>query len=241
MMSLMLPLLLAQAVPPVGVVAEPCDPPPRDQAERLARDWAQLCRYRADNARAQAGPASARRVVFIGDSITEGWSRAHPEFFAGRYLNRGISGQTTPQMLVRFRADVIALRPRAVHILAGINDIAGNTGPTTEQAIRDNVMAMTELAKANGIRVVLAATMPADRFVWRPGIRPAATVRAHVAWLKDYARASGAVFVDYYTPLATADGAMKPEYSADGVHLNRTGYDTIEPLALAALAKAGVR
>jgi lysophospholipase L1-like esterase len=175
----------------------------------------------------------------MGDSITEGWLNARPEFFAGRpFVDRGISGQTTPQMLVRFRQDVIALKPAVVHIMAGINDIAGNTGPTTQEAIRNNLRSMAELARANGIAVVLASVLPANQFPWRPGAKPGPEVVALNDWIRAYAAENGHVYVDYWA--ATHDGAlgMKPEYAYDGVHPTAAGYAAMEPLALRAIEEA---
>lgn len=206
------------------------------QAEQVKRDWAGLCRYRADNARVAARPAAERRIVFMGDSITENWSLAHPDFFANGAINRGISGQTTPQMLVRFEADVVALRPKAVHIMAGTNDLAGNTGPTTMRDIQNNIIAMVALAKANGIRVFLASTPPAGSFSWRPGLKPAAQIIQLNDWLRGYARRVGATYLDYHAALATSDGALKRELSPDGVHPNNDGYAVMEPITRRAIS-----
>lgn len=145
------------------------------------RDWAALCYYRADNARLASLPRDARRVIYLGDSITELWGVAAADFFGAERINRGISGQTTEQMLVRFEADVVALKPRAVHILAGTNDIAGNGGARSEQDLRNSIMAMASIARANDIKVIFASVPPAAAFAWRPGIKPAAQIRAHNA------------------------------------------------------------
>jgi len=204
-------------------------------AEHAKRDWANLCFYRADNIRVAALPPEERRVVFMGDSITEGWSIAHPGFFGRGVINRGISGQTTPQMLVRFQADVIALKPRIVHIMAGTNDVAGNTGPSTIQDVKNNLMAMTTLARANGIRVVLASIPPAARFAWKAALRPAPQIRALNSWLRDYAKRSGATFIDYHAVLSEPDGAMRGSLTFDGVHPDADGYRLMEPLALRAI------
>ncbi|NIJ35863.1 lysophospholipase L1-like esterase [Sphingopyxis panaciterrae] len=202
--------------------------------EHKKRDWAALCYYRADNARVAALPQDERRVVYIGDSITELWGVAAGDFFRDGRINRGISGQTGEGMVVRFVADVVALKPRMVHILAGTNDIAGNDGARSEQDLRNNIIAMASIARANGIAVVLASLPPAAAFPWRPGIKPAAQIRAHNRWLADYARQTGAVFVDYYSLLATEEGAMQPALTFDGVHLNAAGYRKIEALSRAA-------
>lgn len=204
--------------------------------EYKKRDWAALFYYRADNARVAALPQEQRQIVYMGDSITELWGVAAADFFNGGRINRGISGQTTEQMLVRFEADVVALKPRAVHILAGTNDIAGNGGARSEQDVRNSIMAMASIARANDIRVVLASVPPAGGFGWRPGIKPVPQIRAHNAWLADYARRTGAVFVDYYSLLATAEGAMQPALTFDGVHLNAAGYRKIEGVSRSATA-----
>lgn len=203
------------------------------------RDWAALCYYRADNARVAALPQDMRRVVYMGDSITELWGvAAAADFFGGERINRGISGQTAEQMLVRFEADVVALKPRAVHILAGTNDIAGNGGARSEQDLRNSIMAMASIARANDIAVVLASVPPAGAFAWQPGIKPALQIRAHNGWLADYARRTGATFVDYYSLLSTREGAMQPALTFDGVHLNAAGYRKIEALSRTATSPA---
>jgi len=140
-------------------------------------------------------------------------------------------------MLLRFEADVLALKPAAVHILGGVNDIAGNTGPTTLEDLENNVMSMVELAKAHGVKVVLATPLPAAEFSWAPQLKPADAIARYVAWIKTYAAEQGLVLADYFTPLATPDGAMKPELTRDGVHPNKAGYDAIEPVTRAAIAK----
>src|SRR5262249_19523996 len=151
---------------------------------------------------------------------------------------RGVSGQTTPQMVARFYQDVIALKPRVVHIMAGTNDIAGNTGPTSEEAYKNNIAAMVDLARAHGVAVVLASMPPADRFSWKPALKPAPEIRKLNAWLAAYAKARGLVYVDYTPVLATPSGGMRPELTGDGVHPKKPGYDLIEPLALKAIAQA---
>jgi lysophospholipase L1-like esterase len=203
------------------------------------QDWPNLGRYRDENAKLPPPAKGEARVVFMGDSITDAWGRSVGEFFPGKpYVNRGISGQTTGQMLIRFRPDVVALKPRAVVILAGINDIAGNTGPTTLQAIEDNLASMVDLAKANGIRVVLASVTPASRFSWRPGFQPAGDIRALNAWIQDYARQRGIVYLDYYSSLVNIEGGMKAEYTTDGVHPTAAGYAVMAPLAEQAITRA---
>ena len=206
-------------------------------AYRAARkiDWADLCRYRAVNAKLAAAPAAARSVVLIGDSITEAWEFADPQFAARGWIDRGISGQTTQQILLRFPADVLALHPRVVHIMAGTNDVAGNGGPTTLDAIEANLAAMVVLAKADGIRVVLAAVPPAASFGWAPELRPTPVIAALNARLRALAIRERVDFVDYGEVLATPEGAMRDELSLDGVHPNAAGYAAMAPLARRAI------
>ena len=214
-------------------------PAPLTTEQRMLRDWASLARYREENARLAPPAKEEARVVFMGDSITDGWGRGTGTFFPGKpYVNRGISGQTTPQMLVRFRPDVIALKPKVVVILAGINDIAQNTGPTTPEAIQDNLMSMVDLAEANGIQVVLASITPAYAFGWRPGLEPAGKIRAMNNWMRDYAERRGLVFLDYHSALTNGEGGFKAELSSDGVHPNEAGYAIMVPLAEKAIAQA---
>jgi lysophospholipase L1-like esterase len=206
---------------------------------RLHTDWAYLARFKAENDAVRAGPPEQRRVVFLGDSITQGWIDKHPRFFADNgFVDRGISGQTTPQMLVRFRQDVISLAPRAVHIMAGTNDVAGNTGPFDPDAVRDNFCAMAELARANRLKVILAATPPAGDFPWRKGLEPAPKIQALNAWLRDFAQREKFVFADYSAVLDDGNGAMKPGLAYDGVHPSQAGYDAMEPVTLAAVSTA---
>lgn len=215
-----------QAKAPTGIVDQPCSPA---VASNARQDWAGLCRYREANERLLASGKSPR-IVFIGDSITEGWAVADPELFAAGVVNRGISGQTTPQMLVRFRADVIALKPQMVHILAGTNDIAGNTGPTTTQDVKNNIVSMVELARANGIRVALGSIPPAARFKWRPQVDPVPHIHALNTWLREYARQNRLEYIDYYAALVGTSGELKPEFGNDGVHPNKEGYRVMRGL-----------
>jgi lysophospholipase L1-like esterase len=203
--------------------------------ERRLLDFGDLARYAVANA--DLPPADAERVVFIGDSITEGWTPHAPELFQ-TWINRGISGQTTPQMLARFRADALDLAPRVIHILAGINDIAGNTGPTTLAWIQGNIQSMCELARAAGARVILGAVTPAARFAWRPQIECREPIAALNAWLERYAADTGAIHVDYHRALRDAAGGMPTALSPDGVHPNAAGYAIMTPLARAAVATA---
>ena len=208
------------------------------EEDPLRTDWAKLQRYRQANAELRSTPGE-RRVVFMGNSITEGFAPHFAALFPGRpYVGRGISGQTTPQMLVRFRQDVVALKPAVVVILGGTNDIAGNTGPATIEMIAVNLASMAELAKANGIRVVLASVLPAFDYPWSPGRDPAAKIVALNAWLKDYAAAHDMVYLDYHSAMADERQGLRRELSEDGVHPNAAGYRVMAPLAERAIAEA---
>jgi lysophospholipase L1-like esterase len=208
-------------------------------AQAKLMDWAQLNRFKAGDAAMAAPAAGEQRVVFFGDSITEGWGRPGNSFFPGKpYVNRGISGQTSAQMVVRFHQDVVDLHPAVVVILAGTNDVAENTGPMTEEMTLDDFRAMAEMAQANGVKVVICAIPPAADFSWRPGLGPAAKIRSLNARLEAWCKAEGIVWVDYYTPLADADGGMKPGLSLDGVHPTAAGYAIMAPLAEAGIQKA---
>jgi lysophospholipase L1-like esterase len=175
----------------------------------------------------------------MGNSITEGWSNSDPSFFEGKpYINRGISGQTTPQMVLRFKQDVVDLKPKVVVILAGINDIAGNTGPMTLEQTRDNLIAMVQLAKANNIKVVLSSVIPAYDFPWRPGMEPAGKVVALNKMIKEYADKNNIVYLDYFSSMADERNGLKKELGYDGVHPNPEGYKVMAPLAEKAIAEA---
>jgi len=211
-------------------------------------DWPQLTRYQAANAQTPPPIVDEARVVFLGDSITDVW--VNPKFggfFPGKpYIDRGISAQTTPQMVLRMRADVLALRPKAMVLLAGTNDIAGNTGPMTLAQIEDNIMTIAELATLHDIKVVLASVLPTSNYHFKgtdprlaqTGRRPLETIRALNAWLKEYAGKQGHVYLDYYTPMLDASGMLKAEFSEDDLHPNAAGYAVMGPLAEAAIAKA---
>lgn len=206
------------------------------QRALLLADFAGFCRYRVENA--QLPPASSARIVFFGDSITEGWPQHQPGFFAGDRINRGISGQTTTQMLARFRADVIDLKPRIVHIMAGTNDIAGNTGPTALHTIEANIATMVELARAHGIRVVIGSVLPARRFDWRPGIEPATAITELNRRLKALAARQGAGFADYHAALDDGAHGLSAAHAEDGVHPTAAGYAVMQPIAERALTAA---
>jgi lysophospholipase L1-like esterase len=208
--------------------------------EAKLADWPGLGRYRAEDSALAPVGADEQRVVFYGDSITDAWGRRPNtgEFFPGKpYVNRGISGQTTPQMVVRFRQDVINLRPAAVVILAGTNDVAGNTGPMTPEMTEDNFRSMVDLAKANGIRVIVASITPAVDYPWKKGMAPAGKIKALNNWLQGYCVNHSVTYLDYYSAMADEDGGMRPGISFDGVHPNAKGYAIMGPLAQAAIDK----
>jgi lysophospholipase L1-like esterase len=211
-----------------------------ERSTRILNDWANLGRYHADNASVAPPAAGEKRVVFMGDSITDAWGRSRGKFFPGKpYINRGISGQTTPQMLIRFRPDVIALKPKVVVILAGTNDIAGNTGPMTLEAIEDNLISMAELAKANNIRVVFSSVLPVcDYHRNQTTQRPPEKILALNAWMKQYATANGYTYLDYYPAMQDESGMLRKEITADGLHPTDPGYTIMEPLAEKAIAAA---
>ena len=207
--------------------------------DRLRTDWAYLERYRAANDSIGGPKAGEQRVVFMGNSITEAWAPMFGELFPGKpYIGRGISGQTTPQMVVRFRQDVVALKPAVVVILGGTNDIAGNTGPSSVSMIADNLRSMTEIAKANGIRVVLASVLPVFDYPWKRGLAPADTIVRLNRWMKAYADSAGATYLDFHTPMADERQGLRAEYTRDGVHPNAAGYRVMTPLAEAAITAA---
>jgi lysophospholipase L1-like esterase len=202
-------------------------------------DWPALGKYRDANAALGAPARGEDRVVFMGNSITEGWAPLFAKLFPGKpYVGRGISGQTTPQMLLRFRQDVIALHPKVVVILGGTNDIAGNTGASTLEMIEDNLMSMTELARANGIRVVLGSVLPAYDYPWRKGLEPAPKIVALNTWMKAYAARVGAVYADFHTPMADERQGLKAELTRDGVHPTEAGYAVMAPIVERAIAAA---
>jgi lysophospholipase L1-like esterase len=216
--------------------------------EFVASDFGRLSRYTGANAALAPKRTGERRVVFFGDSITDNWSKAgYGGFFPGRpYVNRGIGGQTTAQMLLRFRPDVIDLQPDAVVILAGTNDIAGNAGPVSLEAVEQNLATMAELAKLHDIRVVLASLLPVSddkrdaegRPLLRTQDRPTAKLRALNAWMEDYARRNGHVYLDYFSAASDASGLLKPDLNNDGLHPNAAGYAVMAPRAEQAITQA---
>jgi len=197
-----------------------------------AQDWANLNRFRIQNDSLGLPDEGEQRVVFMGNSITEGWLNKDPQYFENpSYINRGIGGQTTPQMLLRFRADVIDLEPKVVVILAGTNDIAGNTGPMTLEEIRDNIISMAELAKANDIQVIISSVLPAYDYTWRPGLEPNIKIPQLNVMLKDYADNNGFLYLDYFTAMADDRNGLPIELAEDGVHPTKKGYMIMKKLA----------
>lgn len=196
-----------------------------------AQDWANLKRFQTENKALETPKPNEHRIVFMGNSITEGWKIIRPEFFENKlYVNRGISGQTTPQMLLRFRQDVINISPSVVVILAGTNDIAGNTGLSTIDMIADNIISMAEIAKANNIKVLLCSVLPAYRFPWRPKLKPANKIIKLNALLKSYAKKHHLVYVDYFSAMVNDLNGLRKELGNDSVHPNAKGYAIMEPL-----------
>ena len=204
----------------------------------FAQDWANLAKYETQNNQLPPKQSGEKRIVLMGDSITEFWSQIQPDFFANTsYINRGISGQTTPQMLIRFRPDVLDLHPDVVVILAGVNDIAGNTGPTTNDAIFGNIISMVELAKANAIKVILCSVLPANNFYWRPNEKAAETIIQLNQLIQSYAKEHDIPYVDYHSAMADAKNGLPKEFSEDSVHPNLKGYQTMQPLLEKAVQK----
>jgi lysophospholipase L1-like esterase len=217
------------------------------QAENRLKDWPQLARYHDANGKLAPAAKNEARVVFMGDSITDSWQNAkYGGFFPGKpYVDRGISGQTTPQMLIRFRPDVIALQPKLVVILAGTNDLAGNTGTMTLESIEDNLSAMADLAKANAIKVVFASILPVSDYEQREGKpiirttqRPPEKIKALNEWMKTYAANNKLTYLDYYSAMIDEKGFLRDELSDDGLHPNAKGYEIMAPLAESAIARA---
>jgi lysophospholipase L1-like esterase len=224
---------------PVSIVADPCPTHPKPtngwqmyNLHMLTRDHGQLCRYAAQNAAIK----TPVRVVFIGDSITDNWVGTNASLFTNGVVDRSVSGQTTSQMLIRFRNDVMLLHPKAAHIMAGTNDIAGNTGAATMVTVEGDIASMADLAHAHGIKVILASVPPAAAFPWSPAKRPVPQIADLNIWLRGYAKAYGYSYVDYLAALTTHQGGMKPGLSTDGVHPTPAGYAVMKPLPLAVIA-----
>jgi lysophospholipase L1-like esterase len=223
--------------PPGSRAAQRLEEYRQSKAVTLRDDFGELARYRAANGSLKPAAPDEKRVVFFGDSITDMWNLV--EYFPGKpYINRGIGGQTTPQMLVRFRQDVVALGPKIVVILAGANDIAGNTGPSTLEMIEDNLASMAQIATVNGIRVVLASVTPAYDYPWKRGLEPAEKVVALNSWMKDYCVKTGCIYADYFTPMSDEKHGMKEGLSRDGIHPTPAGYVIMAAIAERAVAQA---
>lgn len=204
-----------------------------------AQDWANLKKYQNENAILTPLKPKQKRIVLMGDSITEFWSTLNPDFFVDKpYVNRGISGQTSPQMLLRFKTDVIALKPNIVVILAGTNDIAENTGPITLEMIADNIFSMVELANTNHIKVILCSVLPAFDFPWKKGLQPAEKIVTLNKMIQKYAQANGIIYLDYYSVMVNEHKGLKSAYSDDGVHPNKKGYEVMNPLVEKAIILA---
>ncbi|ANW97411.1 acylhydrolase [Wenyingzhuangia fucanilytica] len=202
-------------------------------------DWANFKRYRKANKELKTPSEKENRVVFMGNSITDKWVMFHPEFFLeNNFVGRGISGQTTSQMLLRFKQDVINLQPKAVVIHAGTNDIAGNTGPISVEQIAENIFSMAELANAHNIKVVLASVLPASSYSWSPSINPIEKISQLNSLIKEYAEKNNHVYLDYYSAMVNSDKGLKKELGRDTVHPNIDGYYMMEPMVKEAIDKA---
>ncbi|APQ18850.1 SGNH/GDSL hydrolase family protein [Maribacter hydrothermalis] len=204
-----------------------------------AQDWADLNRFKEENSKIPSAIENEDRIVFMGNSITIGWLNNRPEFFEGKpYINRGISGQTTPQMLVRFRQDVINLNPKVVVLLAGTNDIAGNTGPSTIDMIMDNIKGMSEMAQANDIKIILSSTLPAYDYPWKPGLEPSGKIIELNKLIKEYAALNNHIYLDYFSAMVNDRNGLPKKYAEDEVHPTIEGYKVMEPLVEAAIKEA---
>ncbi len=203
----------------------------------MLTDFGWLAKFKDADSQLPPPAPGENRVVFMGDSITEAWHLA--DSFPGKpYINRGISGQTSPQMLVRFRQDVIDLKPKVVVILAGTNDVAGNTGPMTPEQTEDNLQSMADIATANGIKVVLCSVLPASDFAWRKGVEPAVKIVALNKWIQAFAAGKGYVYVDYHSAMKDEHDGLPATLSRDGVHPLPAGYAIMAPLVDAGIKKA---
>ncbi len=194
-------------------------------------DWANLNKYKPENSEIGLPSENENRVVFMGNSITEGWIIADPDFFKeNSFINRGISGQTTPQLLIRFRQDVVNLKPKAVVLLAGTNDIAGNTGPSSLEMIEDNIMSMVEISKANNVKVILCSVLPVFDYPWKQGINPSEKIVELNRRIKSYSEENQIIYADYFSAMVDEKNGLKKEYSKDGVHPNLEGYKVMKPI-----------
>jgi lysophospholipase L1-like esterase len=241
--------ILMLALAAAAALAQPPQPPPPQpavpqlaQANQLINDYGNLRMFAADNQKVPPPAPGEERVVFMGDSITIGWGRSGSSFFPGKpYINRGIGGQVTAQMLLRFYPDVVAHKPKAVVILAGTNDIGSNIGPVPNETIQNNLAAMADIAKANGIKVVMASVTPVcdcnPARAMTTG-RPPERITALNRWIKEFAAKNGHVYLDYFSAMIDAKGLLRPELTGDGLHFNPAGYTVMEPLAAKAIAQA---
>jgi len=195
-------------------------------------DWANLAKYHEDNQKLKNSKKSKDRIVFIGDSITEGWSNSSPDFFPkNNFINRGISGQTTPQMLIRFKPDAVRLKPKMIIINAGTNDIAGNTGPSTAEMIIDNICSMVEIGNKNDIDVALSSILPVYKYPWNEKIIDVPKIISFINLaLQEYCKDNGMIFIDYYSSMVDERKGLKSEYGSDGVHPTKAGYDVMEKI-----------
>ncbi|WP_299156018.1 SGNH/GDSL hydrolase family protein [uncultured Christiangramia sp.] len=206
--------------------------------ELMSQDWANLEKYRESNQEI-IDSSNFPDVIFMGNSITEGWTNLHPEFFEKHnFIGRGIGGQSTPQMLIRFTPDVTDLNPKLVVILAGTNDIAGNTGFSSKKMITDNIKAMVQLAQQNNIKVILSSILPVYDYPWRPGLEPVSKISEINKWMENYAREKEISYLDYFSHLSNLQKGMKKEFADDGVHPTEAGYKIMEPLVLVAIKDA---
>lgn len=206
--------------------------------QKMAQDWSYLNKYKKANALLESTFSEKDRIVFMGDSITEFWAAIYPEFFAEKhYINRGISGQTTPQMLVRFRTDVINLKPKLVVLLAGANDIAENTGPSSLEMISNNIFSMAELAVAHDIKVILCSILPALFFPWNTKIDPVEKIANLNKMIQKYATENQHFYLDYYSAMVDVNKGLQKAYTDDGMHPNKTGYELMIPLVKVAIAE----
>jgi len=197
------------------------------------QDWPNLKKYSQENEAVKKQENSGERIIFMGNSITEEWKRLSSDFFLNEnFINRGIGGQTSPQMLIRFRQDVVDLSPKGVVILCGTNDIAGNTGPSTIEMIENNIQSMSEIAASNGISVYLCSVLPVYDYPWAPGLEPAEKITTLNQWIEGYARKKNHVYIDYHTPMKDEKNGLKKEFSEDGVHPNSKGYKIMEKIVL---------
>lgn len=200
-------------------------------SQDMKTDWANISKYSKENQALKLEPENKNRIVFMGNSITEGWKTYDPEFFSNKnYINRGISGQTSSQMLVRFRADVISLKPKLVIILAGVNDIAQNNGPIELEDILGNIISMAELAKQNNIKVILSSVLPALDFKWRKGLEPAEKIIKLNKIIQNYCKENQIIYTDYFSKMSDDQKGLDGKYTLDGVHPTLAGYKIMEPL-----------